>query len=130
MGLFTRAVAHAVLQAHRRQAVEEATYDMLRAFGNIELRQYAPYVVTEVGLALNHFSHHSPSMKSNSTHPELSSPARTQWAEKNQVFLGLTAHVWVLRGKTRSLPRIQKVKMRIAVASKATFDAIPYLCDV
>jgi hypothetical protein len=29
-------------------ATEEPAYDVLRAFGNVELRQYAPYVVAEV----------------------------------------------------------------------------------
>lgn len=30
------------------QAVEEPTYEVLRSFGNVELRQYVPYVVAEV----------------------------------------------------------------------------------
>ncbi|MDO9031393.1 MAG: heme-binding protein [Hydrogenophaga sp.] len=29
-------------------AIDEPAYDVLRAFGNVELRQYAPYVVAEV----------------------------------------------------------------------------------
>jgi hypothetical protein len=33
---------------HASHAVEEPAYDVLRSFGNVELRQYAPYVVAEV----------------------------------------------------------------------------------
>lgn len=33
------------------QATEEPTYEVLRSFGNVELRQYAPYVVAEVVIA-------------------------------------------------------------------------------